>query len=105
MSDIQQSIKKQIDDNKVILFMKGNKQAPQCGFSAQVVQILNSYDVPYETVDVLLDPEIRQGIKDFSNWPTIPQLYVNGEFIGGCDICTEMFQNGELETVVKSAAE
>ncbi len=103
--EIQQAIKKQIEDNKVILFMKGNKQFPQCGFSAQVVQILNSYDVPYETVDVLLDPEIRQGIKDFSNWPTIPQLYVNGEFIGGCDICTEMFQNGELEQVVKSAAE
>ncbi|NIP38000.1 MAG: Grx4 family monothiol glutaredoxin [Candidatus Dadabacteria bacterium] len=105
MSDIQQTIKKQIEDNKIILFMKGNKQFPQCGFSAQVVQILNSYDVPYETVDVLSDPEIRQGIKDFSNWPTIPQLYVKGQFIGGCDICTEMFQNGELEQLVKSAAE
>lgn len=103
--DIQETIKKQIEDNKIILFMKGNKQVPQCGFSAQVVQILNSYDVPYETVDVLLDPEIRQGIKDFSNWPTIPQLYVSGQFIGGCDICTEMYQNGELEGVVKSAAE
>jgi len=74
--DIQETIKKQIEDNKILLFMKGNKEVPQCGFSAQVVQILNSYDVPYETVDVLLDPEIRQGIKDFSNWPTIPQLYV-----------------------------
>ena len=68
--DIQETIKKQIEDNKIILFMKGNKEVPQCGFSAQVVQMLNSYDVPYETVDVLLDPEIRQGIKDFSNWPT-----------------------------------
>lgn len=102
--DIQETIKKQIEDNKIILFMKGNKEVPQCGFSAQVVQMLNSYDVPYETVDVLLDPEIRQGIKDFSNWPTIPQLYVGGEFIGGCDICTEMFQNGQLEPIVKSAA-
>ncbi|NIT14411.1 MAG: Grx4 family monothiol glutaredoxin [Candidatus Dadabacteria bacterium] len=103
--DIQQTIKKQIEDNNIILYMKGNKQFPQCGFSAQVVHIMNSYGVPYETVDVLLDPEIRQGIKDYSNWPTIPQLYVKGEFIGGCDICTEMYQNGELEQIVKSAAE
>ena len=102
--DIQETIKKQIEDNKILLFMKGNKEVPQCGFSAQVVQMLNSYDVPYETVDVLLDPEIRQGIKDFSNWPTIPQLYVGGEFIGGCVICTEMFQNGQLEPIVISAA-
>lgn len=101
--DIQSKIQKQIDDNKIILYMKGNKQFPQCGFSAQVVQILNSYNVPYEIVDVLLDTEIRQGIKDFSNWPTIPQLYVNGEFIGGCDICTEMYQNGELEKIIKAA--
>lgn len=101
--DIQSKIQKQINDNRIILYMKGNKQFPQCGFSAQVVQILNSYNVPYEIVDVLLDTEIRQGIKDFSNWPTIPQLYVNGEFIGGCDICIEMYQNGELEQIIKAA--
>lgn len=83
--------------------MKGTKEMPQCGFSAKVVQILNSFGVDYETVDVLADPEIRQGIKDFSNWPTLPQLYVDGKFIGGCDICVEMFQNGELEPIVKNA--
>ena len=87
MSDVKEKIESQIKDNKVILYMKGNREMPQCGFSSRVVQILDSYDIMYETVDVLEDPEIRQGIKDYSNWPTIPQLYVNGEFIGGCDIC------------------
>jgi len=103
MSDVQDTIKNQIDGNKVLLYMKGNKQFPQCGFSARVVQILNSYDVPYETVDVLKDPEIRQGIKDYANWPTIPQLYVAGQFVGGCDICVEMHESGELETLVRVA--
>jgi monothiol glutaredoxin len=100
----QETIKKiqsQIDQNKVILYMKGTKEVPQCGFSARVVQILSSYGVPFETVDVLADPEIRQGIKDFSNWPTIPQLYINGKFIGGCDICMEMDESGELEPLLK----
>jgi monothiol glutaredoxin len=100
----QEAIKKiqsQIDQNKVILYMKGTKEGPQCGFSARVVQILNSYGVPFETVDVLADPEIRQGIKEFSNWPTIPQLYINGKFIGGCDICVEMDESGELEPLLK----
>lgn len=101
--DIHKKIKSQIDDNKIILYMKGNKQFPQCGFSARVVQILNSYDVSYETVDVIADPEIRQGIKVFSNWPTIPQLYVDRQFIGGCDICVEMDERGELEQIVKEA--
>ncbi|NIP30928.1 MAG: Grx4 family monothiol glutaredoxin [Candidatus Dadabacteria bacterium] len=101
--DIQEKLQSQIDNNKVILYMKGSKESPMCGFSAQVVNILNSYEVPYETVDVLLDPEVRQGIKDFSDWPTIPQLYVNGQFIGGCDICTEMHFNGELQPLVKDA--
>ena len=101
MSDIQKTIQNQIEKNKIILYMKGNKQFPQCGFSARVVQILNSYNVPYETVDVLLDPEIRQGIKDYTNWPTIPQLYIAGQFVGGCDICMEMYESGELETMVK----
>jgi monothiol glutaredoxin len=101
--DIMKKIQSQIDQNKVILYMKGTKEVPECGFSAQVVQIINSYDVPFETVDVLADPEIRQGIKDYSNWPTIPQLYINGKFIGGCDICMEMDASGELEPLLREA--
>jgi len=103
MSDVTEKIESQIKGNKVILYMKGNREMPQCGFSSRVVQILNSYDIMYETVDVLEDPEIRQGIKDYSNWPTIPQLYVNGEFIGGCDICIELSQSGELKSIVNQA--
>ena len=101
MSDIQKKIGRQIEENPIILYMKGSKKAPQCGFSAQVVNILNYYGVDYETVDVLLDPEIRQGIKNYSQWPTLPQLYVNGNFIGGCDICTDMHVNGELGDILK----
>ncbi|MBW2243630.1 MAG: Grx4 family monothiol glutaredoxin [Deltaproteobacteria bacterium] len=86
-----------VDGNPVVLFMKGHRQMPQCGFSAQVIQILDSLIPEYTTVNVLEDPEVRQGIKDFSNWPTIPQLYVRGEFVGGCDIITEMYQSGELQ--------
>ncbi len=89
-------IKGLIEANKVVLFMKGSKSFPQCGFSNTLVNVLKKEGVPFETVNVLSDPEIRQGIKDFSNWPTIPQLYVNGKFLGGCDIVTEMHQNGEL---------
>lgn len=100
--DIMKKIQEQIDNNNIILYMKGSKDMPMCGFSARVVQLLNSFNVDYETVDVLLDPQIRQGIKDFSNWPTIPQLYVNGKFIGGCDICMELYESGELEPIVKS---
>ncbi|MCH8014427.1 MAG: Grx4 family monothiol glutaredoxin [Candidatus Dadabacteria bacterium] len=103
MSNVTEKIESQIKDNKVILYMKGNREMPQCGFSSRVVQILDSYDIMYETVDVLEDPEIRQGIKDYSNWPTIPQLYVNGEFIGGCDICIELSQSGELKSIVNQA--
>jgi monothiol glutaredoxin len=103
MEDINKKIETQLSDNKIVLYMKGTKEMPQCGFSAKVVQILNTFGVDYETVDVLADPEIRQGIKDYSNWPTLPQLYVDGKFIGGCDICVEMFQNGELEPIVKNA--
>lgn len=84
--------------------MKGTKDMPQCGFSAKVVQILNSHGVDFETVDVLADPEIRQGIKDYSNWPTLPQLYVGGKFIGGCDICVELDQTGELESILSEAS-
>jgi monothiol glutaredoxin len=105
MSDIQKKIGRQIEESPIILYMKGSKEAPQCGFSAQVVNILNFYRVDYETVDVLLDPEIRQGIKDYSQWPTLPQLYVNGNFIGGCDICTDMHVNGELGEILTGDAE
>lgn len=95
-----QAIQQEIDSNPVMLFMKGDADFPQCGFSARVVQILNHLGVPFKTANVLADPSIRQGIKDFSKWPTIPQLYVKGEFIGGCDIVTEMFQSGELQTLL-----
>ncbi len=98
MSDAARDrIQSLVDGEPVVLFMKGNRQMPQCGFSAQVVQILDTLVPDYTTVNVLEDPEIRQGIKDFSNWPTIPQLYVRGEFVGGCDIIKEMYQSGELQ--------
>ncbi len=97
----QAEIKADIEANNVILFMKGNKMAPQCGFSAHVVQILNNLGVEYETRDVLSDEVLRQGIKDYTDWPTVPQLYVNQEFVGGCDIVNELFESGELETLVK----
>ena len=85
-----------IDENRVMLFMKGNKTFPQCGFSAAVVDVLRKYDVPFETFNVLADPTIREGIKEYSDWPTIPQLYIDGEFIGGCDIVRELDRTGEL---------
>jgi monothiol glutaredoxin len=89
-------IQKEITTNPVMLYMKGNAMFPQCGFSARVVQILQHVGVPFATANVLEDAELREGIKEFSNWPTIPQLYVKGEFVGGCDIITEMYQSGEL---------
>ena len=94
-------IQQEIAANPVMLYMKGTAMFPQCGFSARVVQILGHLNVPFKTANVLEDAELRDGIKAFSSWPTIPQLYVNGEFIGGCDIVTEMFQSGELETLLK----
>ncbi|MBV1834096.1 Grx4 family monothiol glutaredoxin [Novacetimonas pomaceti] len=97
---ITQQIQSQIDANPVMLYMKGDATFPQCGFSARVVQILKHLNVPFKTANVLEDPALRQGIKDFSNWPTVPQLYVKGEFIGGCDIVTEMYQSGELEKLL-----
>ena len=100
---IEQFIANEINANDVVLFMKGTPQFPMCGFSGQVVQILDYLGVPYKGVNVLEDAGIRQGIKDFSNWPTIPQLYVKGEFIGGCDIVREMFQSGELQSHLKEA--
>ncbi len=92
-------IQKEIDDNPVLLFMKGNPSFPQCGFSAAVAEVLARTGVQYKGVDVLADMDIREGIKAFSNWPTIPQLYVKGEFVGGCDIVREMFESGELKKV------
>jgi len=96
-------IQSEIADAPVMLYMKGNAMFPQCGFSARVVQILTHMGVPFKTANVLEDAELRDGIKEFSNWPTIPQLYVKGEFVGGCDIITEMFQAGELETLMKDS--
>jgi monothiol glutaredoxin len=99
----QNRIKDMVTQNKVMLFMKGTPDFPQCGFSAAVVDVLNDVGVPYAAFDVLSDPAIRQGIKDYANWPTIPQLYVGGEFVGGCDIVREMQANGELEPLLKAA--
>jgi monothiol glutaredoxin len=95
---IQDTIRNEVTGNDVVLFMKGTPQFPMCGFSGQVVQILDYLGVPYKGINVLEDADLRQGIKDYANWPTIPQLYVKGEFIGGCDIVREMFQSGELAT-------
>ncbi|WP_068314462.1 Grx4 family monothiol glutaredoxin [Polycladidibacter hongkongensis] len=99
MSDIQDWIKHEVENNDVVLFMKGTPSFPQCGFSGQVVQILDYTGVKYVGHNVLEDDALRQGIKDYSQWPTIPQLYVKGEFIGGCDILREMFQAQELQTL------
>ena len=93
-------IKETVTNNDVVLFMKGTKSMPQCGFSSRVAGVLNFMGVDYADVNVLADEEIRQGIKDFSDWPTIPQLYVKGEFVGGCDIVTEMTLSGELDTLL-----
>lgn len=93
-------IQKDINTNDVILFMKGTAAFPQCGFSSLVVQVLSQLGVPFKDVNVLEDNELRQGIKDFSNWPTIPQLYIKGEFIGGCDIVREMYESGELQNLL-----
>ncbi|MGN6653286.1 Grx4 family monothiol glutaredoxin [Trinickia sp.] len=102
--DTQQRIKQIIDENAVVLFMKGNAQFPMCGFSGRAVQILKACGVDqFKTVNVLEDEEVRSGIKEFSNWPTIPQLYVKGEFVGGSDIMMEMYQSGELQQLFASA--
>ncbi len=98
---IKDIIQSTIDKNEVVLFMKGTPNFPQCGFSGQLVQILGNLDVAYEHVNCLENDEIRQGIKEFSSWPTIPQLYIKGEFVGGCDIIREMFQAGELQSLLK----
>jgi monothiol glutaredoxin len=101
--ELKARLDKLTQDNKILVFMKGSKMMPQCGFSNNVVQILNTLGVTYETVDVLADAEIRQGIKEYSNWPTIPQVYINGEFVGGSDIMIELYQSGELQEMVTVA--
>ena len=103
MADATEKIQSTINSNKIVLFMKGNRSFPQCGFSAATVEIFEQLGAPFETVDVLQDMEIREGIKRYSNWPTIPQVYINGKFVGGCDIVRELYESGELEPMVKQA--
>ena len=100
MSDVQGRIEEIVQGNDVVLFMKGSALFPQCGFSSRAVAILDHLGVPFETVDVLQDPEVRQGIKQYSDWPTVPQLYVKGEFVGGSDIMMEMYEAGELQQLL-----
>ncbi|GGE28232.1 glutaredoxin [Primorskyibacter flagellatus] len=102
MSDVKTSIDETVKSNDVVLFMKGTKSMPQCGFSSRVAGVLNYMGVEFADVNVLADDEIRQGIKEYSDWPTIPQLYVKGEFVGGCDIVTEMTLSGELDTLFEA---
>ena len=99
---MQEQIKQTISENEVVLFMKGNANFPQCGFSGKTVQILQSLDAQFVTVDVLSNDAVRQGIKEYSDWPTIPQLYIKSEFIGGCDIVTEMYESGELKQALEA---
>jgi monothiol glutaredoxin len=101
--ELKEKLDKLVSENKILVFMKGSKLMPQCGFSNNVVQIFNALGVPFETIDVLADFEIRQGIKEYSNWPTIPQVYINGEFVGGSDIAIELYQSGELQEMVEVA--
>lgn len=100
MSTIKDKIQNEISGNKVVIYMKGTPQAPQCGFSAATCEVLNQLGVKYHAVNVLADPEIRDGIKQFSNWPTIPQVFINGKFVGGCDITRELFETGELKKLL-----
>ena len=101
MSDILSKIDSEVKANKIIVYMKGNKEEPQCGFSAAVVDVFNALGMPYETRDILADNELRDGIKRYSNWPTIPQVFINGKFIGGCDITRELHGSGELKKLVE----
>lgn len=103
MSNVLDKIKTQVTENSIILYMKGSPQFPQCGFSMRASQALQACGAEFAYVDVLQDAEVREGIKVFGNWPTIPQLYVNGELVGGCDIVLEMYQNGELQELLDSA--
>jgi monothiol glutaredoxin len=101
--EVKDKIDNLLTQNKIMVFMKGTKLMPQCGFSNNVVQILNTLGVPFETVDILNDQEIRQGIKEYSNWPTIPQVYIDGQFVGGSDILIELYQKGQLQQMVEVA--
>lgn len=103
MADIADTIRETVEQNKVVLFMKGSKLFPQCGFSARAVEVLKKSGVTFKDVNILSDPALRQGIKDFSNWPTIPQVYIGGKFIGGSDILLEMFESGELKKALEAA--
>ena len=103
MANAFERIQSAVAGNKILIFMKGNRNFPQCGFSAATVQIFEQLGAPYETIDVLSDPEIRDQVKAYSNWPTIPQVYIDGKFVGGCDIVRELYETGELQTLVKSA--
>ena len=105
MADVLKDIEDKVKQNKVVLYMKGTPDFPQCGFSAHTVEILKSYNVPFATEDVLADPAVREGIKRYSNWPTIPQVYIDGKFVGGCDIVNELHERGELAPILKSAFE
>jgi monothiol glutaredoxin len=101
--EVKERIDSLLKQHKILVFMKGNKLMPQCGFSNNVVQILNTLGVPFDTVDILEDSELRQGIKEYSNWPTIPQVYIDGEFVGGSDVMIELYQKGELQQLVEVA--
>ncbi len=103
MADAIERIQSAIAGNKILIFMKGNRNFPMCGFSAATVEVFDQLGVPFETVDVLADEEVREAIKHYSNWPTIPQVYINGKFVGGCDIVRELHETGELEPMVKAA--
>src|SRR5713101_6681095 len=103
MANALEQIKSAITGNRIMIFMKGNRNFPQCGFSAATVQIFEQLGAPYETMDVLADPEVRDQVKAYSNWPTIPQVYIDGKFVGGCDIVRELYETGGLQTMVKSA--
>jgi monothiol glutaredoxin len=100
--EIKQQIDNDVKSNKVMVYMKGTPEMPMCGFSAQAINIIKSYGVPFKSVNILENEEIRSAIKEYSDWPTIPQIYVNGEFIGGCDIVTELHENGELAKMIKT---
>jgi len=104
MSEAIERIQSAIANNKICIFMKGTRNFPQCGFSAATVQVFEQLGEPYGTVDVLSDAEVRDSVKTYSNWPTIPQVYINGKFVGGCDIVRELYESGELQSMVKAAA-
>ena len=101
--DILEEIKQVVEDNKIVLFMKGNPDFPQCGFSMRTAEALKACDVPFQSVDVLANPDVRANLPQYSNWPTFPQLFINGELVGGCDIVMDLYEKGELQTMTKEA--